>query len=436
MLKQVFQKIYVINLAYRKDRLERFYYELPVDWPFEKPERFPAVDGKTEVLPQNWRSGPGAWGCYQSHLAILEDCLANNVHSVLIMEDDALCLPDFRKNFEAFWRELPNDTQMIYLGGQHIHLDKRLPRKVSKHVYRPFNVNRTHSYGIFGREMLETTYWHLSLAETFHVPQHVDHFLGVLHETMVSGLYVPDEWLMTQAGGVSDITRHCFDVRNFDGAAFILAEKVDKPCIALVGMPGCGMELLAKGLHCLGVTSSAFKHGSAKAKEKYFCETIAESCFDRTTLTAKLPDSERIALLRYWAKRQIVTELSRKNKSVHPYFCGFDPLLSLMIPEVMKAWNNPFIIMVDRPVQECMEQIKNDPRYQPSGDHETLLKRMANTMNINLDKYKSHVLPTSWEEITQHAELLVERICFMLDYRPTSRQYQETVDLFQSAAGV
>lgn len=218
MLEQIFQKIYVINLDRRPDRLERFYFQLPVDWPFPTPERFAAVDGKLEIVPEGWNSGAGAWGCYRSHLAVLADCLDNKVESVLILEDDALCQPNFRKKFEAFWNELPDDAQMIYLGGQHIHLDKGLPQKISEHVYRPFNVNRMHCYGIFGQEMLEKIWLHLASPQHFNVPHHVDHFLGVLHETMETGLYVPNEWLVVQSGGTSDITYRRCNVRNFEGA--------------------------------------------------------------------------------------------------------------------------------------------------------------------------------------------------------------------------
>ncbi len=431
MLKDMFQKVYVINLDRRTDRLDRFYFDLPVDWPFAKPERFGAVNGRAEDRPKDWMSGAGAWGCFRSHVSILRHCLDHGINTVLIMEDDALCLPAFRENCEAFCRELPVDTQMFYLGGQHIHMDRCLPRKVSEHVYRPFNVNRTHCYGILGRQMIEKVYCHLTSAKSFNVPHHIDHFLGVLHETMTSGLYVPDQWLITQTGGTSDITQRSFNTRNFEGAASILDKTVESPCIAIVGLPGCGMNLLWDGLHQLGIAAAPYRYESSENKQKYFSATLAENCYDRITLKAKLPAVDRINLLRYWASKQYSNGYSKKNRSVYPYYCGSDPLFSIMIPDVMKAWNHPFIISVDRPMQECLDQIKNDPLYQSCENHE-LLNRMQSMVISDLQKFRSHVLPTSWQEITQRTELFIERVCFTLGYQPSGVQFEKTVELLQN----
>ncbi|MGB7323991.1 MAG: hypothetical protein WBD31_03910, partial [Rubripirellula sp.] len=41
-------------------------------WPFPEPERFAAIDGRRVATPPQWRAGNGAWGCYRSHLLILE----------------------------------------------------------------------------------------------------------------------------------------------------------------------------------------------------------------------------------------------------------------------------------------------------------------------------------------------------------------------------
>ncbi|MDO5566562.1 MAG: glycosyltransferase family 25 protein [Planctomycetia bacterium] len=432
MLKQVFQKVFVINLDRRTDRLDRFYFDLPVDWPFPKPERFTAIDGTMEIRPRDWRSGAGAWGCYRTHLSILRHCLDNQIDSVLIMEDDAVCLPDFREKWEMFRRELPADAQMIYLGGQHIHLDRRLPRKVSEHVYQPFNVNRTHCYGLLGRPMIEKVYQHLTSVKPLNVPHHVDHFLGILHETLDSGLYVPDQWLITQSGGTSDITRRSFNTRNFENTSSILDQKVEAPSIVLVGLPGCGMNLLMKGLQLLGIAPAPYKYESPNGKQKYFCAAMAENCYDRITLKEKIPSLDRINLLRYWAAKQYSNALSKKNGTPPRFFCGFDPLYSIMIPEIMKAWNQPTIIAVDCPLEECLDIIKNDPLYQSSGNLMELLTRMEKIMTSDLKKFGSHLLPTSWYEITQRTELLIERLCFTLGHQPTGCQFEKTVELLQT----
>jgi len=113
-----FERALVINLARRTDRWEQFASSLPADWPFELPERFSAVDGHAVGRAASWNSGGGAWGCYRSHLAILEKCLSEKVGSVLILEDDAICGEGFANQAEQFILHLPKDWNFIYFGGQ------------------------------------------------------------------------------------------------------------------------------------------------------------------------------------------------------------------------------------------------------------------------------------------------------------------------------
>ncbi len=44
-------------------------------------ERFAAIDGRRLATPEQWRAGNGAWGCYRSHLLILEKCLLEGIDS-------------------------------------------------------------------------------------------------------------------------------------------------------------------------------------------------------------------------------------------------------------------------------------------------------------------------------------------------------------------
>jgi hypothetical protein len=93
MLGNLFERVYVLNLESRPDRWQAFRSRLLPDWPFAEPKRVQAVDGRLVPPPAWWRSGPGSWGCYRSHLSLLEDCLNENVGSVLLMEDDATLVP-------------------------------------------------------------------------------------------------------------------------------------------------------------------------------------------------------------------------------------------------------------------------------------------------------------------------------------------------------
>ena len=162
MLFNMFDRVYVINLPRREERLKAFFRQVPADWPFRLPEQYIAIDGGLATPPDWWKGGKGAWGCYRAHLRILEDCLSNEVNSVLILEDDAVFVEGFAKKVHEFWNHLPEDWAMVYLGGQHIQEHLRLPRKLNEWVYRPFNVNRCHCYGFRGRAMIERAYKHLN----------------------------------------------------------------------------------------------------------------------------------------------------------------------------------------------------------------------------------------------------------------------------------
>jgi hypothetical protein len=72
-LFDMFDRVVVVNLKRRADRLTTFEAELAqCDWPFRKPETFEAIDGNKVPAPLGWVAGGGAWGCMQSHRQILE----------------------------------------------------------------------------------------------------------------------------------------------------------------------------------------------------------------------------------------------------------------------------------------------------------------------------------------------------------------------------
>ena len=141
----------------------------------------------------------------------------------------------FTEKVQEFWKHLPVDWEMLYLGGQHIQENIGLPRKVNEWVYRSFNVNRCHCYGFRGRRMIEKAYKHRNNVAEWKVPHHVDHYLGELHKKIETGLYVPKEWLVAQSEDKSDICSADLELRLFPSADETLAAKIDRPCVALMG---------------------------------------------------------------------------------------------------------------------------------------------------------------------------------------------------------
>ena len=217
-IQTAFERVYVVNLDRRQDRMAQFRAMLPPDWPFLQPERFRAVDGQLAEGPDWWKQGNGAWGCYRSHARILEECLNEQVNSVLILEDDALFPADFAARVTELLVNLPDDWEMLYLGGQHLGVPTNPPRRINEYVYAPYNVNRTHAFAVRGRPMLLALYKHLHSWKEWLSTDHVDHHLGRLHERRQHRIYCPARWLVGQAPGKSNICGRMSDERFWPAA--------------------------------------------------------------------------------------------------------------------------------------------------------------------------------------------------------------------------
>lgn len=199
----MFNAAFVISLRRRPDRLERFQSSLPTDWPYPTPIVHPAIDGRLCQPPDYWLTGAGAWGCYKSHLQILERCLNCGIKSVLILEDDALFGDHLAYRSHKFFSSLPRDWGMVYLGGQLLFTDIFPPKKVNRFVYQPYNVHRTHAYAVRG-SMIEVLYRHLSRRDWIANHQLDGHY-GRLCESGQWPIYCPWSWLAKQRLEQSDV---------------------------------------------------------------------------------------------------------------------------------------------------------------------------------------------------------------------------------------
>ena len=193
----MFDRVVVISLARRPDRLAAFYERL--DGRLDALP-YPAIDGQEEPPPAWWKTTPGAWGCYRSHAAVIDHALAIGVESILVFEDDATFVPDFADRLAAL--EVPADCGQLYLGGQHL----AKPDPGPPGLLRGRNVNRTHAYAVFGRPALETLQAHLRPDPALWTARHhVDHHYGILHRERRIGCYAVSPWLCGQAAGLSDV---------------------------------------------------------------------------------------------------------------------------------------------------------------------------------------------------------------------------------------
>lgn len=201
-MQPLFDRTFVINLPFKTDRLTRFMQSVPKC--FGEVTVWPAVHGDTVKIPSWWSSGRGAWGCYRSHMQILEHCIQNKIKSYLVFEDDAIFRDDCEELLIRFMAALPSDWQQVYLGGQLFHEIKNPPTRINSEVLMPYNVNRTHCFGVHerGYQSLVDHLYRLP----FHDREHIDHHLGRLHESGAFAVYVPNRWLVGQGSGWSNIS--------------------------------------------------------------------------------------------------------------------------------------------------------------------------------------------------------------------------------------
>jgi Glycosyltransferase family 25 (LPS biosynthesis protein) len=199
-LKHCFDQVWVINLKRRPDRLAQFWKEVEkARWPFQRPQVFSAIEGNKVGVPKFWQTGGGSYGCMRSHLALLERAIQDDVDSILVLEDDAIFLPDFAERVAAFLEHVPQDWQCLMLGGQHVN---STPFPVAPGVVRAGaggGIQRTHCYALRGGEIMKALYRVWANAAV-----HCDWVMGPC--TAKFNTYAPDPFLVGQSEGSSDIS--------------------------------------------------------------------------------------------------------------------------------------------------------------------------------------------------------------------------------------
>lgn len=142
ILNDFFDHIYCINLDRRPDRWKECVREFDrVE--ITDVERFTAVDGnsihtKSVLLP-------GEVGITLSNLNLLMDARKNSYERILILEDDIQFSENFVRDFDTWHSEIPNDWQMLYLGGNLVGWQ---PSPISDHVHLGKNILAIHALGL------------------------------------------------------------------------------------------------------------------------------------------------------------------------------------------------------------------------------------------------------------------------------------------------
>lgn len=139
-IEDYFTRIFVINREARKDRWDEC-CALFSKYNLTKVERFQAYDhGNID----GWVGGNS--GCVSSHRALLDIIAYHKWPRTLILEDDFHIIHEnFHELFNQMIPEVPDDWDMLYLGG---HYGEKPQYRVSPHVIRINRMLTTSSYGI------------------------------------------------------------------------------------------------------------------------------------------------------------------------------------------------------------------------------------------------------------------------------------------------
>ena len=414
-----FDRAYCINLDRRPDRWKRFQAAVPANWPFAEIERFTAVDGDKVPAPDWWRPGNGAWGCYRSHLQLIEQALNEGRESILILEDDALFDADFAPRVRNFLARVPDDWGMLYFGGQHLKAEQVPPRPINEEVCIPHNVNRTHAFALRG-ETMQAVYRHLTCNQ-WQVGNHIDHHLGQFLERRDRRfpVYCPTKWLVGQAGGESNVTPKSFPNRFWNAAA----EGGDvgkQPFVAIVGLHASGSSALAGMVWSLGVFLGnrlggyyGNRPGTKCGYEDPALSEICESIIPFPTIQP-LAETSQVDRLRDWIKSQ------QAQAQVHNTIAGGKyPQLCRLGDALQEICGDQLRLIVSQ--RDLEKSIRSLQRRAPATDPQLIEAHQRwlwdGLQDLRATVPASRQLVVRYEELLDHPENQAVRITEFLDIK-------------------
>jgi hypothetical protein len=220
-LSDYFDRIAVISLPNRSDRRDRLRANLRQQGLAEESDLtwVEAVNGHAATLPAWWESGPGAWGCRASQLAVLEAAQRDGLETVLILEDDAHFHHRSQEWLGMVMPLVPDDWDFLFLGGQ--HMTEPRPTK-NPRLLQGTAITRTHAYAVHRRAFASVIKQvsDLSLYQA-NPGWHIDHQFALGIQQRIWQAYAPAWWLAAQEEGQSDIGRASFARRWwFNGCHF------------------------------------------------------------------------------------------------------------------------------------------------------------------------------------------------------------------------
>ena len=182
-VNEYFDKVVVINLDRRQDRMEQLDPQLKrlgIEY-----ERYSAIDGLAEGI------NPIHAG-RMSHIEVMKQVTG----LTLILEDDALFVDDFNQRFEEVMPDLPSDWDIFYLGALVDRTSGKLI-PVNKHWHRQVVSTGTQAYCVNPKKL------EYFIQEQTKSDLHVDVCFRVLAEH--TNAYIAQPNLVTQFPSYSDL---------------------------------------------------------------------------------------------------------------------------------------------------------------------------------------------------------------------------------------
>lgn len=191
ILNDIFDRIVVINLDSRPDRLEAFDAQAKkhgIEY-----TRFSAVPADPPKLPPTW-------ACKESHIQVIKQAVKDNVKRLFVFEDDALFTEDFNDKLEELYARLPEDWDMFYLGAWHL-----VSQPYAEGLVKMVESYSAHAYGINEHYLQEAF-------SQIYLPKPADIALSTKHPHIKA--YCAKPALVGQTPGYSDIEKEYRDVTD------------------------------------------------------------------------------------------------------------------------------------------------------------------------------------------------------------------------------
>lgn len=436
-LRQEFERVYLINLDNRQDRLEKFVEQYEsLGEPFGAVIRFSAIEGRRDASRYSWwRAGNPAWGCYKSHLEIWRICTAEEVRSVLILEDDAVFCENFEEQAVAFLGELPGDWDCLFLGGQH-HKAVCPPIQISENVLYPYNVQRTHAHA-YRRHFIPVIHdWLVDEdVQRMKPAQHIDHRLGRFHQQRKHKIFCPVKWLIGQRASKSSISGKRRPTqfwnksltkpakpRNNEEQSNLASHKY---FLAVVGLHRSGSSCVAGVCHHLGVFMGN-QLGGYEESGGFEARGLAKICESIMRFPSVEPDrSKSLFKLRRWINQRRIDakRLGTMPGGKYPHLCAFGTEL--------RQISGLKVLHISRPLEDSVHSLKT--RSHRHNDWLGVSDEECDILQRYLWRQKQWVylvdhLTVEYYDLLRDTEEQVRRIVKWLPISPTEEQIERAIE--------